>query len=67
MSEIREVSDPELGIVRELLDDDGTVVASCAVSPIRTDGAVIYVDESHVFRAGGGLLPTPDELRELWG
>ena len=56
------VSDPDLGLVREVYDEDGNLLASAAMSPWRRDGTTIYMDESWVFYATGELLPRPEDL-----
>lgn len=58
---VETVRDPALGVIRQVFDGE-ELVAEATMSPVYQDGTVMYFDESHVFYAGGGLLPTPAEL-----
>lgn len=54
---LRIVSDPDLGSIAEVIDDEtGQVLGSCADSPRRADGLMVIVDETSIFEHGY-LLP----------
>lgn len=58
---LRTYSDPDLGAIAEVVDDEtGEVLASCAASPPRSDGVMTVIDETQIFQHGC-LIP-PD----LW-
>lgn len=56
------VHDPDLGTIRQVVDEDGAVLATATMSPVYRDGSFFIMDESHVWAAGHGLMPRPGDL-----